>query len=367
MLGEVSGRPARTFSIGFDAAGYDEMEFARIAARHFKTKHHEYYVTPDDLVRSIPEVARWYDQPFGNSSVLPSFFCARMAKEAGIEKILGGDGGDELFGGNSRYAKQRIFAVYDGVPRMLRSALLEPALLGAALPARIPLLRKAVSYVEQARVPMPGRSEMYNLLLRLGLTEVLTPQFLDAVDTGAPLRDQQRIYAACEADALINRMLAFDWRYTLADNDLPKVMGATAMAGIDTGFPLLDDRLVEFSLRLHPELKLKGLQLRWFFKEALRGFLPDAIITKKKHGFGLPFGSWLIRHRGLKDLAQDSLAELRKRGIIRPPFLDALMTKHVPSAPEYYGEMVWILMMLEQWLRSRTTERNADTPQMADT
>ena len=216
-------------------------------------------------------------------------------------------------------------------------------------------------------LPMPGRSEMYNLLLRLGLNEVLTPEFLAGVDTAAPLRDQQRIYAASGAHALINRMLAFDWRYTLADNDLPKVIGATALAGIEAGFPLLDDRLVAFSLRLRPELKLKGLQLRWFFKEALRGFLPDEIINKKKHGFGLPFGSWLMRHQGLKDLAFDSLAELRKRAIIRPQFLDPLMTKHVPSAPEYYGEMVWILVMLEQWLGSRAgVQQNNQRREFAD-
>jgi len=103
MVREVAGRVS-TYSIGFDAAGYDEMEFARIAARHFGADHHEYYVTPDDLVRSIEDVAASYDQPFGNSSALPAYYCALQARKGGVMKLLAGDGGDELFGGNSRYA-----------------------------------------------------------------------------------------------------------------------------------------------------------------------------------------------------------------------------------------------------------------------
>jgi asparagine synthase (glutamine-hydrolysing) len=158
------------------------------------------------------------------------------------------------------------------------------------------------------------------------------------------------VYAATSGSALVNRMLAFDWRYTLADNDLPKVIGATQLAGLSVGFPLLDDALTDFSLQLDPEHKLRRLQLRWFFKEALRDFLPDAILTKKKHGFGLPFGAWANTHAGLKSLALDSIATLRDRGIVREAFLQELIAKHLPEHPEYYGEMVWILMMLGQWL-----------------
>ncbi len=360
MLNEVTGRPAQSFSIGFDVAGYDEMEYARIAARHFHTDHHEYYVTPDDLVAGIPRVAQSYDQPFGNSSVLPAYFCAKVAREAGVDRILGGDGGDELFGGNSRYAKQRIFGAYDHLPGFVRKGLLEPCLSSGNPLTRLPVVRKAASYVEQARVPMPDRMQMYNLLTRLGLAEVLTPEFLASIDPDEPLRGQRKVYGATKDSALINRMLAFDWRYTLADNDLPKVIGATALAGIRVGFPLLDDALTDFSLRLEPRLKLRGLQLRWFFKEALRGFLPDEVLAKKKHGFGLPFGVWANVHPALKSLALDSIGSLRKRGIVRKQFLVDLVNEHLPQHPGYYGEMVWVLMMLEQWFegtRVRITAR----------
>jgi asparagine synthase (glutamine-hydrolysing) len=146
-------------------------------------------------------------------------------------------------------------------------------------------------------------------------------------------------------------MLAFDWRYTLAENDLPKVCGTAALAGMEVAFPLLDDALLEFSMRLPTSYKLRGRALRWFFKEALRGFLPDEIIAKRKHGFGLPFGVWLTRHAPLRELAEDALGGLAARGIVRADFVRILCAARLAEHPGYYGELVWILMMLELWLR----------------
>jgi asparagine synthase (glutamine-hydrolysing) len=350
MIGRVAGQPAHTYSIGFAAQGYDEMAFARIAAKHFGTVHHEYYVTPDDLVRSIADVARSYDQPFGNSSALPAYYCAKVARDNGVTRMLAGDGGDELFGGNSRYAKQRVFSWYQWLPRPLRAGVMEPLLERTPLGA-LPGFSKARSYVEQAKVPMPERDEMYNLLLRLGLAEVLTPEFLARIDARAPARLRRQVWEAARTGSEVNRTLAFDWRFTLADSDLPKVRGTTELAGVGVRFPFLADEVLAFSLQLPAEYKLKGLKLRWFFKEALRGFLPDEIITKKKQGFGLPFGVWATQHAGLKALALDSLASLAGRGVVRPQFISELVERRLPEHPGYFGEMVWILMMLEQWLR----------------
>lgn len=352
MITKITGEPAETFSIGFDVSGYDEMEYARIAARHFGTNHHEYYVTPDDLVRGMPQVARSYDQPFGNSSAVPAYYCARMAKQEGIDKLLAGDGGDELFGGNTRYAKQRVFGIYDHIPEALRRGLIEPALADSGLFDHIPLLKKGASYVRQARVPMPDRMQTYNLLMRMGLDQLFTADFLARIDATEPERHQREVYATSPARAsLINKMLAYDWRYTLAENDLPKVIGSARLADIGVGFPFLDDRLLEFSLALPTSYKLKGLKLRWFFKEALRGFLPDEIIAKKKHGFGLPFGPWAVTHTALNKLATDSLLDLAARGLVRAEFVRALLKEHMPAYPGFYGELVWIMTMLEQWLK----------------
>lgn len=352
MIGEACGRQASTYSIGFEAEGYDEMEFARIAARHFGTDHHEYYVTPDDLVNSIPLVAQHYDQPFGNSSALPAYYCAKMAREDGVSRLLAGDGGDELFGGNTRYAKQKVFGFYDAIPGALRHTVFEPILLGTPI-GRIPLLSKGRSYIEQAKVPLPDRTQTYNLLYRLGLDKVFSAQFLGGIDLDDPLVQQRQVWNEAKAKSQTNLELAFDWRYTLADCDLPKVVGTTTLAGTEVGFPMLDSRLVDFSMRLPTSYKLKGLRLRWFFKEALRGFLPDEILVKKKQGFGLPFGVWAARHKSLRNLAEDSLHGLADRGILRKDFVDILFGRYLAEHPGYYGEMIWISMMLEQWMRGK--------------
>src|SRR5690349_2998134 len=350
MLSEVTGKPARTYSIGFEAQGYDEMDYARIAARHFGTRHHEYYVTPGDVVSAVPRIAEVCDQPFGNSSVVPTYLCAKLAKDDGVDTLLGGDGGDELFGGNERYATQHLYSLYSDLPRILRKGLIEPAVF---LSPEIGIVGKAQRYIRNASLPMPARYDHYNLLERLGAENIFVPEFLAAIDRQGPRTMLDRAYHGTQARSLINRMLALDLRLTLADNDLPKVTRACELAGVDVRFPLLDDAVVSFSSSLPPRLKLKGTRLRYFFKEALTGFLPDEIIAKTKHGFGLPFGPWLQTHRPLRQLALDSLADLKKRGIVRPEFIDELVSARVESHAAYYGTMVWVLMMLEQWLKHR--------------
>jgi asparagine synthase (glutamine-hydrolysing) len=145
-------------------------------------------------------------------------------------------------------------------------------------------------------------------------------------------------------------MMHLDLKQTLADNDLRKVNGMCEFAGMRVGYPLLNERLVEFSARLAPDLKVRRGQLRYFFKEALSDFLPTEIIQKRKHGFGLPFGIWLATHPPLQDLATRSLRRLQDRGYIRPSYIEWLLAQHRESHASYYGVMVWVLVMLEEWL-----------------
>lgn len=350
MLREVTGERPRTFSIGFDAQGYDETSYAQISARHFDADHHEYYVTPADVVAAIPTIAAGYDQPFGNASVIPAYYCAKLALQSGVEVLLGGDGGDELFGGNTRYAKQWVFTLMDRLPGGVQRHLLRP--LGHRLPGW-PGVRKLRSYFRQAQQPMPERLESYNLLMRIGLETILHADFLAELDTSQPVEMIRDVYWSARAQSMLNRMLARDLKFTLADDDLVKVRGACALAGVDTAFPLLDDDIIALSLRLPAAWKVNRTKLRPFFKAALREFLPQPVIGKQKHGFGLPFGVWLTQQPALHELAGDSLAALRSRAIIRPRFLDELMSQHLHAHPAYYGTLVWTLMMLEQWFQTR--------------
>ncbi len=349
-LGTITGESPRCFSIGFDAEGYDEMEYARIAARRYGADHTEYYVTPADIVRGVPLLAEHYDQPFGNSSALPAYFCARKAHEKGVGVMLAGDGGDEIFGGNTRYAKQKVFEHYFSVPSPLRSGLLEPILLRSPI-GKLPVAKKAASYIQQANQGLPDRLQAYNLLHRLGIDRMLTPGALASVQTGHPDAAMREVYARCNDPEVVNRLLAFDLKYTLADADLPKVVHTCEMGGCEARFPLLSDELVEFANRLPASLKVKGYRLRYFFKEASRGFLPDEIITKTKHGFGLPFGTWVVKDPALNRFARDSLSALVDRGFLNSEFVDELVGVRLAEHAGFYGEAIWILMVLEQWLR----------------
>lgn len=353
MLGKVSGKPAETFSIGFQAQGFDELEYARITARHFGTHPHEYYVTADDVVEAMPLIAAAYDEPFGNASAAPTYFCAKMARDSGMEVVLAGDGGDEFFGGNERYAKQGVFEHYHRLPALLRNAM-EPIVMGFPLGGSIMPVRKAQSYIQQARIPLPDRMETYNFLHRSPLQDIFEPDFLGAVDTDRPIELAREAYFRCKSPAMIERMMHLDHKITLADNDLRKVSRMCEAAGIEVRYPFLDDDLVAFSATLKPEQKVRGGRLRVLFKDALRGFLPDQTIAKSKHGFGLPFGLWLNTHEPLKALAGDALDSLARRGIVRPSYLASLRQAHASGHASYYGVMIWILVQLELWLQRNT-------------
>ena len=309
-------------------------------------------MTPDDLVEGIPKLAASFDQPFGNSSVVPAYYCALRAREDGFGRMLAGDGGDELFAGNSRYAMQLLLGHYDRVPHAVRR-MIEPLSVNSPLFRKVPGLRQLGGYVRHARLPLPDRLESFNLLHRIDAGEVFEPSFLARIDTSHPLAAQRRTWSAVDADSLLDRMLGYDWKYTLADNDLPKVRAATRVAGMTVGYPFLSRALAEFSLTLPARWKLRGTKLRWFFKEALRDVLPGEILRKTKHGFGLPFGPWVLKHERLRALAEMSLEGIARRGMVKPAFARTLVGTRLAEAPGYYGELVWILMMLEQWMAAR--------------
>jgi asparagine synthase (glutamine-hydrolysing) len=352
LLSKVKGKAARAYSIGFEVEGYDEMRYARLAARHFGIEHREHYLTPAQLITAVPAVGAFLEQPFGNSSIVPAYWCAKLAAADGVDKLLAGDGGDELFGGNTRYAKQKVFDAYWQLPVGLRMAVERIVARGAF--EKFPLLRKLRSYVVQARVPLPARAESYNLLTRLGAQRILSPLFLQAVDASEPAEQQASTWALSgEHVALVDRMLAYDWQYTLADSDLPKVCGSSALAGVAVGFPMLDDDLLDLSLDLPASMKVRGLTLRPFFKRALKDFLPREVIRKRKQGFGMPFGVWLAHDAALGSFVDERLASLSERGIFMPEALQQLRQTRLSEHAGYYGEMIWIALMLEEWLRCR--------------
>lgn len=348
----VATEPAKTFSIGFDAPGYDESEYAQITVKRFNTQHHDYYVTPQDVYEAVPKIAAYYDEPFGNASAVPTYFCAKLARESGITQLLAGDGGDEIFAGNTRYLKQKVFEYYAKIPRLLRAGLIEPLTRYFPLGAKIAPLRKLRSYIAQANIPLPDRLETYNFLHQNPVVEIFDAGFLAEVNQDAALESQRSIYGQADCGSSLNRMLFLDLKYTLADNDLRKVNGMCDLAGVNVHYPLLDLDMVNFSAKIPTRLKIKGHKLRYFFKYALKDTLDKKTLTKSKHGFGLPFGLWLNTHPDLNSLATDSLDKMKQRGIIQPAYIDKLWENHRSGHTSYYGVMIWQIMFLECWLQA---------------
>lgn len=351
MLKKITGQ-ARTYSIGFPAAGFDEMEYARLAGKHFGLDMHEYYMQPQDIMEAIPVIAGHYDEPFGNDSAVPAYFCAKMAAADGHKIMLAGDGGDEFFGGNARYAKQKVFEAYHALPGFLRAGLIEPLAnlpgVGALGPGA-----KLQSYLRQANTPLPERMETYNFIYRQPLNEMFAADFLAGVDAQQPHDWLKEVYDRADSGSYINRMLHLDIKFTLADNDLRKVGGMTEAAGIEVRYPLMDDAIVDFSGEIPPDWKVKGQYLRWFFKTSLKGFLPDEIIDKTKHGFGLPFGVWAKDYAPLRERIEDRLADFSKRGLLTPAYIENLRREHMSGHATYFGKMLWVMLTLEEWLAAR--------------
>jgi asparagine synthase (glutamine-hydrolysing) len=344
-------KPAKTFSISFPVKGYNEIEFARTVAKHFQTQHHELCLTPEDAATAIPKLIRYYDEPFANSSAIASYHCAVLARENGMDTLFAGDGGDELFGGNARYATDKRFALYHSVPEWMRRALIEPA--ARLLPETDGKLSLPRRYIRRAQIANPRRILSYNFFLNMRAQEIFEPDFVKRSSESDYLSIAEEHFRSATASSELNRLLYMDVKMTLADNDLRKVSGTAEMAGIRVRYPLLDTRLVEFSGRIPTDLKLKGMEKRYIFKQAMKGILPDQVLNKKKHGFGVPLGEWFLHDAKLKALVQDVLGDPRtqQRGYFRREFLDKLIGLHKQENAGFYGEIVWYLVALELWHR----------------
>lgn len=351
LMSSMDTGPVKAFSIGFDEHAFNELEYADIAAKRFGARHYKYLVGPDDCFEALPKMVRSFDEPFGNSSAIPTYFCARLAAQNGVKALLAGDGGDELFGGNERYRTEKIFDLYHGIPTRFRTGVIEPVL--AHLPPKAGLIRKARGYVRRANMPGVERMLSFQFLSTHPGAEVFAPEFLTSVNGYSVLDTPSQYYSQASARNHLDRVLYMDVKITLGDSDLPKVTCMSELAGIQTRFPFLDQAVAEFSGRVPARLKVKGLQKRYLFKRAFRNLLPVEIIKKKKHGFGIPVANWLKSDRRFRELLHDTLLSRRavQRGYFRQNFIQELFRRHAADESSYYGDTLWTFLAVELWHR----------------
>ncbi len=353
VLAGLRARPVRSFTIGFKEEHFNELEYARIAAKAFGTEHHEYVVTPADALDALPKIIDWFDEPYANASAVPTYFCARLARQHGVDVMLAGDGGDELFAGNPWYGTRQLFDYYRMLPHWLGEGILRPSLRAAARTG-VPLLRKAERYVERARLSYPDRLASYGVFETLPLPHLFTADFLASLpEPYVPFHATRRLYAAAPARTELDRQLYVDLKLVIGDNDLLKVGRMTEAAGVAVHFPLLDPKLAQFAASIPAKVKMPGTELRSFFKRAYADLLPPETLQKRKHGFGLPIPLWLKTDPGLNELMRDLLLgrPAVDRGIFRREAVEDLLRRHEADTQHYYGAFIWNLMMIELWLR----------------
>jgi asparagine synthase (glutamine-hydrolysing) len=357
LMTRLTGEHVNAFSIGFSEARYDELPYAKIAARHFGAAHYTHVIEASEAFDLLPGLVEAFDEPFGNDSAIGTAICARLAAECGMTRLVAGDGGDEIFGGNDRYRTDALFQFYVELPRPLRRGLVEPAL--AALPdGGDSILGLAQRYVRRANIPNPRRFYSYEFHFLQHADEFLDPDFVAAAGCTAPLDVLDGHWAQCEATGKLNRLLYLDMKLTIGDNDLYKVTRTAELAGLRVSFPMLDTTLVEFMATLPARFKLRRLAKRYLFKRAFRDLLPPATLGKRKHGFGVPAGTWLRDDRAFADLARDALLgpSARTARWFRPRGLERLFRLHATDTTTFYGSLLWTVLMLELWER-RHAER----------
>lgn len=356
MMARMGQEPVKAFSIGFQEQSFNELEYAKVAAKKFGAEHHTYLVRPEDCFDALPRMIASFDEPFGNSSAIPTYFCARLAAQHGVGILLAGDGGDEMFGGNEWYATDKIFESYQRLPSLLRKGLIEPILGG--LPNRNGLAGKARSYVRRSNLPGLERIMSYHFLCAHSLADIFESDFLATLGDYSILEVPARYYSKAPARDHLDRLLYSDVKIVLGDSDLPKVTTMSELAGVQARFPFLDRSVTEFSGRIPANLKVKGFQKRYLFKRAFQQLLPVEIREKKKHGFGIPVSTWLKSDRRMRELAHDALLSPRAfgRGYFRRPFIEDLFRKHEVDDTAYYGDTLWTFLALELWHRQFVDE-----------
>jgi asparagine synthase (glutamine-hydrolysing) len=348
MRRHVSG-PVRTFSIGFDQPEYDELAYARDVARRFETEHHELVVKPD-AAAVLPRLVWHYNEPFADSSALPSFYLCEMARGF-VTVALNGDGGDESFAGYDRYLAAVLASGFDRVPGPVRRLGLR---LAGLLPGGAPKspgvrLRR---FAEALALPPRRRYGRWITLFRPRDTAALyAAEFARRVGGRDPLDRLEAAYQASDAPSLVEAVMHADVQLYLPDDLLVKMDIASMANSLEVRSPLLDHRLVEFAASLPRSLKLRRLTQKYLLKRVMAGTLPDRVLRRRKMGFGVPIDHW-FRHE-LREMAYDVLldARARARGYFQPEAVRRYLDEHAQGRASHHARL-WSLLFLELWHRT---------------
>ncbi len=351
-----SNRPVKTFSIGFHENAYNEAPYAQAVAQHLGCEHTELYVTPAQAFAVIPQLASIYDEPFADSSQIPTFLVSQLAKQQ-VTVSLSGDGGDELFAGYNRYFwGRKIWRQIGWMPRSARKAISRG--LTSFSPQN---LDRAFS-----RLPRLKQRQIGDKLHKLAeVLEVASPEIMYAGLVSHWKHPQSLVIGASQADTpLTNRnywanlpeftrqMMYLDSVTYLPDDILTKVDRASMGVSLESRVPFLDHRVVEFAWQIPLALKIRNGESKWLLRQVLSKYVPTSLINRPKMGFGVPIDDWL---RGsLRDWAESLLNEsrLQQEGFFQPQPIRQKWREHL-SGKSNWQYHLWDVLMFQSWLEQQ--------------
>ena len=348
MRRQTSGT-VRTFSIGFDQPAYDELAFARQVAERFETEHHELVVKPD-AAAILPRLVWHYNEPYADSSALPSFHLCAMARQS-VTVALAGDGGDELFAGYDRFLATALAARFDVLPAALRAGLARGVRALAPQGSPKSTIYRLGRFLDGLSLaPVQRYAGWLSVFDGPGKQALYSDDFAAQLAGNDSLDLLAEAYRRSDATDFVEATLDTDLQMFLPDDLLVKMDIASMACSLEVRSPLLDHRVVEFAARLPRRMKLRGLVQKHLLKRIMRGVLPEPILQRKKMGFGVPIDHWL---RGeLREMAYDVLLDRRalSRGYFRADALRRLLDEH-SSERAFHHHRLWSLLMLELWHR----------------
>lgn len=344
LMARHTRQPVKTFSIGFHEDSYDELKFARVAARHFGTDHHEFIVTPD-ICKVVDELAWHFDEPFADPSALPTYMVSKLAREH-VTVALSGDGGDELFAGYTRYGIDQRRAPFGRVPRVLRESLLRP------LSQQLPHAAWGRNYLHNVSLDAADRF-LDSVSVFTGLTKraLYAPEFRTHLQgEGLSTASFRFLAGRVRSGDPLDVLLYLDSKTYLPGDILTKVDRMSMAVSLEARTPLLDHKLIEFVARIPASLKLRGGETKHIFKRAIEDFVPREILHRAKQGFGVPIQQWI--NVQLREQMHETLTDTRARGrgYTEPRYVAQLLSEHERGRRDH-SMPLWTLFMLEQWFR----------------
>jgi len=348
VMSRLMNQPVKTFSIGFEEEGYDEVAFARIIAEKYETDHHEFTVKPD-AVSILPQLVWHYNEPFADSSAIPTYYVSKMTRDF-VTVALNGDGGDESFAGYERYVADKLADYYRRVPPFIREGIIRRAV--DKLPHstnRRNFFRRLKRFVKGISEPPERRYVRWICFFDNEMKgDLYTPSFkdlnreLDSVDLTV------KWYEQADAEQFLDRTLFVDVMSYLPEDLLVKVDIASMAHSLEARSPFLDHKVMEFAASLPPNLKLRGMETKFLLKDTLSDIVPQEILQRKKMGFGVPLDVWF--RNDLKEMAYDVLLDQKsiERGYFRKEYVSKMLDEHVSKQYDH-SYRIWALLFLELW------------------